>query len=898
MSDTLTIDGKTVAFEPGMTVLQAAERAGIEIPRLCYHPRLPSPQASCRVCVVEVEGAKTLVASCAFPAGKGMKVYTNTPRVQQARRLALQLILSDHPSDCLVCDKAGLCVPQEWAYKLEVSQPPFEGERHQREIDDSNPFFRRDYNKCISCGNCVAACCEVECDDAITMAYKGFDARPAAPFDVGLQDSTCTFCGNCIQVCPTGALLEHARKGQGREWEFARTRTICPYCGCGCGLVLSVKDGKVVRVSGDEDNPVNHGWTCVKGRFGMDFVNSDERVLKPLIAKEKGADDFREASWEEALDLVARRLTDLSTKYGPDTLAFLSSAKCTNEENYLMQKLARAVMGTNNVDHCARLCHASTVAGLAASFGSGAATGSEADLEQSDCLFIIGSNTTETHPIVALPIKWAVRRHGAKIILADPRQVPISNFAGLWLRQRPGTDVALLNAMAHVILAEGLENKEFIAARTESFAEWKASVKDCTPEWAENISGVPAEDIRRAARAYAAAKNAAIVYAMGITQHTCGTENVFAVANLALLCGQIGREGAGVFPLRGQNNVQGSCDSGALPGDYPGYQKVANPEAREKFAQAWGRELPDKPGLTVVEMMNAAVEGKIKGLVIMGENPMITDPNINHVKEALEKLEFLCVIDMFVTDTGRYADVVLPAASFAEKEGTFTNTERRVQLLQVALPPKGESLPDWQILGRLAERLGYAMNYASPAEIFAEMASLTPSIAGMSHARLENGGLQWPCPTPDHPGTPILHREKFTRGLGKFNAVTFRPPAELPDEEYPFVFTTGRVLYQYHSGTMTRRSKSIEKHAGTPLVEINPADAAKLGIQQGDMVRLTSRRGEVCVAANITDRTAPGIIFLAFHYREAAANLLTNDALDPYAKIPEYKVCAIRAEKV
>jgi formate dehydrogenase (NADP+) alpha subunit len=901
MAEFFIIDGQQVEFEPGMTILQAALRAGIDIPNLCYQSQLPHPQASCRVCVVEVEGAKSLVASCAFPAGKGLVVHTASERARTSQRMALELMLSDHPADCLSCEEAGACRLQEWAYKLGAKADVYPGEKHQRPVDDSNPFFARDYNKCISCGNCVQACCEVECDDAITEAYRGFDAHPACPFDVPLQESTCTFCGCCVQVCPTGALVDHSRKSQGREWELSKTVTICPYCGCGCSLELRVKNGKVINSRGYEGSPVNQGWLCVKGRYGMEFINSPDRLLKPLIATGKNPDgegnNFREATWEEALALVAKRLGETKVKSGSDSLAFLASAKCTNEENYLLQKFARAVMGTNNVDHCARLCHASTVAGLAMAFGSGAMTNSIADMAKADCIFIIGSNTTEAHPIIALGLKQAARRQEAKIILADPRGIPISNFASLWLRQRPGTDVALINAMANVILAEGLENKDFIAARTEGFESYKAGLKDCTPEWAEKITGVPAEAIRQAARAYAQAKNAVIVYAMGITQHTTGTENVLDLANLAMLCGQIGREGTGVCPLRGQNNVQGACDWGGLPNVFPGYQKVDDPAAGEKFSQAWGKSLPNKPGLTVVEIMEAAVQGKIQGMLIMGENPAVSDPNLNHVQEALAKVGFLCVMDMFITDTAKYADVILPACSFAEKDGTFTNTERRVQLLRPALPLLGQSLPDWRIIGLLAEKLGYALPYTTTAEIFAEMAGLTPSMAGLSHERIKEVGIPWPCPTPEHPGTPVLHKEKFTRGLGKFHAVPFRPAAELPDAEYPFVFTTGRMLFQYHTGTMTRRNRGIEAYAGKPFVEINPADAEKLGVKDGEPVQLTSRRGTVTVPAKVTDRTAPGILFMTFHFREAAANLLTNDALDPYAKIPEFKVCAVRIAK-
>jgi len=553
-------------------------------------------------------------------------------------------------------------------------------------------------------------------------------------------------------------------------------------------------------------------------------------------------------------------------------------------------------VGTNNVDHCARLCHASTVAGLAQAFGSGAMTNPIADLANADLFLVIGSNTSETHPLVAVQIKAAVCERGAQLIVCDPRQIELTNFATHWLRQRPGTDVALVNAMLNVIIAEGLTDTQFIRDRTEGFEAMAAAVARCTPDWAERITGVPAADIREAALAYGQAERAAIVYAMGITQHTTGTDNVLALANLALATGNLGREGVGVNPLRGQNNVQGACDMGALPGDFPGYQKVADAECRAKFERAWGTRLPEKPGLTLVEMMHAAREGKIKAMFIMGENPLVTDPNTNEVRRSLANLEFLCVTEMFETDTTAYADVILPAVSFAEKSGTFTNTERRVQLFHAALAPLQGAKADWEILQQLANRLGANWSYSSPAEIFAEMASLTPQYAGMSHERLEKGSLHWPCPTADHPGTPILHKEKFTRGRGKFHPVEFRPPEELPDEEYPLVFTTGRQLFQYHAGTMSRRSPGIEQHRGKATVEINPADARRFGIGDGQPVKIISRRGEVVVPAEITNRVAPGMLFMSFHYREAIANLVTNDALDPIAKIPELKVCAVRLE--
>jgi formate dehydrogenase alpha subunit len=889
---TLTIDGSKITAPAGTTIMQAAERLGIEIPRLCAHTRLPVI-AACRVCVVEVEGAKTLVASCAYPVSEGMVVRTNTDRVRRARRMNLDLMLSDHRPDCLTCESCGACELQKYAYQYGVPATSFQGERNLDPVDRDNPFFTRDYQKCILCGRCIVACGEVQMARAIDYAHKGFHCRVATPFEVPLTESTCVFCGNCLQVCPTGALLEHRRLGQGRDWEMKETRTLCPYCGCGCSVILHTRGDRIIFVSGDSDSPVNRGWLCAKGRFGMEFVNSPDRLTKPLFREDGG---WREASWEEALGYTAQRLLAIREKHGAEAIAVLASAKATNEENYLLNKLARAVIGTNNLDHCARLCHASTVAGLAAAFGSGAMTNSIEELGRADCLFVIGSNTPETHPIVSLPMKEAVVRGGARLLLADPRQIEWAEYAACWLRQRPGTDVALINALMHVILAEGLADREFIASRTEGFEELERTLPDYPPERAAEITGVPAEEIRRAARIFGQAERAAIIYAMGITQHTTGTDNVLALANLALLTGNLGKESAGVNPLRGQNNVQGACDMGALPGDLPGYQKVADPAAREKFGKAWGVVLPERPGLTLVEIFQAAEAGRIKGLFILGENPALTDPNVSHVRKALANLEFLAVADMFPTDTTEFAHVLLPACSFAEREGTFTNTERRVQLLRQAIPVLPGSRPDWQIICDLATRMGYPMSYQSPAEVFDEMAGLTPLYAGLSHQRLEPHGLQWPCPASDHPGTKFLHKERFTRGLGKFHAVPFRPAVELPDEEYPFVLTTGRILYHYHTGTMSRRSRALDQHRPRASVEINPADAEKLGCRSGDRLRLTSRRGEVEVEAEVTERTAPGVVFMSFHYREAAANLLTIDALDPKSKIPELKVCAVRVE--
>ena len=672
-----------------------------------------------------------------------------------------------------------------------------------------------------------------------------------------------------------------------------KIRTTCVYCGSGCNLYLKVRDGKVVGVLPDEKGP-GQGKLCIKGWAAHEFIHHPKRLTKPLIKGKDGK--FKETDWNTALLLVKQKLTEIRKKYGPDAIGVFGSAKATNEENYLLQKFARAVIGTNNVDHCARLCHSSTVVGLAGTLGSGAMTNSIDELENSDVIFITGSNTTEQHPLIATRILRAVRK-GATLIIADPRSIDLVEFAAIHMSQKPGTDVALINGMMNVILSEKLYDEEFVNTRTENFEAMKKVVEKYTPESVEKITTVPAEKIREAARLYAKADKAAIIYSMGITQHTTGVDNVASTANLAMLTGNLGKESVGVNPLRGQNNVQGACDIGALPNVFSGYQKVDSDDLRKKFEEAWGVMLPSKPGLTIVEMINAASDS-IKAIYLMGENPMLSDPDINHVKEQLEKLDFLVCQDIFLSETAELADVVLPAAAYAEKDGTYTSTERRVQRIRKAVDPPGEARADWEIIVDLAKHMGYnEMNYTSPKEIMDEIAKLTPIYGGMHYDRIEVTGLQWPCPNREHPGTKFLHKDKFARGLGLFTAIEFIPPAEQPDGTYPFILTTGRILYHFHTGTMTRKSPTLEIQAPEGFIEINPKDAQKLGISEGDKVRVKSRRGEIIIKAKVTDRVQPGIVFIPFHFAEAAANKLTNSAYDPKAKIPELKVCAVKLEK-
>ncbi len=890
----LSIDGTEVTVPDGTTVFMAAQRVGIDIPHLCYDPALGlPPTGSCRLCVVEIEGQSGLVASCCHPAAPDMVVHTNTEEIRTTRRVVVQLLISDCPQECLICESCGECQLQKYAYELGVEQTALLKEPVRPEPIQDGPAIIYDHSKCILCGRCVEVCHNVEVTGAIDFLGRGFDTRISLPPGVPRDESGCTECGNCIDVCPTGALSFAGARRAGRVWELQRTVTICPYCGVGCQIVLHTRNNRVVKITGEPGLGVNQGRLCVKGRFGFDFIGHEERLTEPLIRRNG---ELTPVSWEEALDFAAQRLAELKSEFGPDAIGGLSSAKCTNEENYVMQKFMRAVVGTNNIDHCARLCHASTVAGLAKAFGSGAMTNSIDDLDQANAIFVIGSNTTECHPIIGAAIKRAAQR-GVPLIVADPRAIELTEFATVYLQHKHGTDVALINGLIHVVLQDGLEDRDYIDRRTEGFEQLQAAVEQYTPEFVAKITAVPVADIIRAARIYANAPAASIVYSMGITQHITGTDNVLALANLAMLTGNVGKPGAGVNPLRGQNNVQGACDMGALPNVYSGYQKVDDDEVRAKFEAAWDVSLSPTPGLTVVEMMNAAAEGKLRALYVMGENPVLSDPDSSHVEEALRKLDLLIVQDIFLSETAQLADVVLPAAAFAEKEGTFTNTERRVQRVHKALEPPGEARLDWQIICDLARRMGYEMSYPDVAAIQDEIAAVTPIYGGITYDRLAEGALQWPCSDGDHPGTPIMHVEKFSRGLGKFHPVEFIPPQELPDDEYPFLLSTGRILQHFHTGTMSRRSDVLDELVSVGTIEIHPDDAEAVGIVDGQPVRVSSRRGQIEIGAHVTERVMPGTVFLAFHYREAPANRLTIAALDPIAKIPEFKVCAVSITK-
>ncbi len=887
----LTIDGRQLAADPGTTILQAARAAGIDIPTLCQDDRI-QPFAACRLCLVEVEGAKAPLVACDTEVRDGMVVVTETEELRDQRRVLLDLLLSDHRNDCIVCDQAGGCRLQELAYRYDVGATTYRGDVREYERRDDTPFIAYDPGKCILCGRCVGICEEVQGCHVLDFAERGFDSLITTSFGRSMVETDCEMCGNCVSACPTGALQDKLSRGECRTWDAAAVETVCPFCGCGCTIELQVKDDRVVQVTSPVGKGAGEGNLCVKGRYGYQFIGHAERLREPLVRR---GGELVPATWDEALGLVAERFSAVKSEHGPDALAGFSSARCTNEDNYVFQKFMRAVVGTQNVDHCARLCHASSVMGLRQSLGSGAMTNSFKDLEEAEAILIIGSNTSEAHPIAAIHIKKALRK-GAKLVVVDPRRIDMARRADLHLQLLPGTNVAVVNGLMHVILEEGLADDEFIAARTEGFEELPELLAAYTPEFVEEISGVPAGAIREAARLFAGAARGAIFYSMGVTQHSHGTEHVLALSNLALMTGNLGRPGTGVNPLRGQNNVQGACDMGALPNVYTGYQAVGDEAAQQKFSAAWGVTLPDAPGLTVTEAVDAMAAGTLKALYIVGENPMLSDPDQQHVEQALGNLDFLVVQDIFLSETAQLADVVLPAASFAEKDGTFTNTERKVQRVRPAVTAPGAARPDWEIVADLARRMGAGdgWSYRHPADIMDEIRALTPSHAGITYERLDNGGLCWPCPATDHPGTPILHIGEFTRGKGRFFPVAYQAPAEVASQEYPFTLTTGRMLEHYHTGTMTRRSDGLNELVPEGFAEVNPGDAERLGVADGAAITVETRRGAITIPANVTPRVRPGTVFVPFHFWEAPANRLTNTARDPMAKIPELKVCACR----
>jgi formate dehydrogenase major subunit len=934
----LTIDGRALEVEEGVTIWDAARRLGIDVPVLCHDPGL-EPAAVCRVCTVEVEGARVLPAACIRRCEPGMVVRTESPRVERARRMVVELLLADHPSPCAKQRLSHSCELENLAERLGVERSRLPATRPTGPADPgstpaavlppfdlSSPVIAVDHSACILCDRCIRGCDDIQVNEVIGRTGKGFSARIGFDTDRPMGDSTCVSCGECMSRCPTGALTDRALVRPIDIEALQPVRSVCPYCGVGCGITLHVQDDQVARVTGRQDGPANQGRLCVKGRYGFDYASHPQRLTVPLIRRSefypKGAlsEDvsgegdyrrkrkgdppvdyshllraFREATWEEVLDLCARRFLEIKTSHGPGALAGFGSAKCSNEDNYLFQKLIRAVFGTNNVDHCTRLCHASSVAALMECLGSGSVSNPVADVARAEICLIIGSNTTDNHPVAATWIKQAARQ-GTTLIVMDPRRPEMARYAHHYVRFKPGTDVALLNGLLHVILREGLQDPVFIADRTEGFEGLRETVGHYSPDVVEKITGVPAATVEEIARLYGRSRRSMIFWGMGISQHTTGTDNARCLIALALITGNIGRPGTGLHPLRGQNNVQGASDVGLIPMVYTGYQSVEDEGVRRKFEAAWGVPLDPHRGLTVVEIMGAALEGKIRGMLMMGENPFLSDPNINKVRKCLQSLEFLAVQDIFLTETAEFADVILPASAHAEKQGTYTNTDRWVQLAARATVPPGSAREDWEVLTDLASRMGYPMRYAGPPEIWEEIAALTPPFSGISYDRLQVEPVVWPCTDPEGPGEAVLFTESFPRGRGKLVPVEFAPPKELPDNEFPYVLNTGRVLQHWHTGTMTRRARALDEIEPGPFVEIHPDDARSLGIERDTPVRVTSRRGSLVAPARISARVSRGSVFIPFHFREAAANLLTIDVLDPMGKIPEFKYCAVSVE--
>ncbi len=899
MNVNVTVDGRQVAVAETATVLDAVCAAGIEIPHLCKDADQP-PIGACRTCLVEVEGGRGFPASCHTPVLDEMIVRTRGAALERIRNGVLALTRAMQPAD--VAAPAG-GVGKEFGDTLDLFRlaEPLDGltPKPRPDVDDSNPIFQLNHEACIMCGRCTTACEDIQHIGAISIAGTAEQTHIAPFMDQELIESICTTCGQCVSVCPTGAL--HPKPVLGHDPVVAReVKSVCAYCGVGCGITMQVDEhDRLINVLDDPANRSSQGMLCVKGRFGLTFIQHEDRLTTPLIRK-NGV--LTEASWDEALDLVAEKFAEYRGSFGS-----LASAKATNEDGYVQQKLVRLLMGTNNIDHCTRLCHSPSVEAMIAQLGSGATSNSYADYRNAGCLMVVGSDTGSNHPVIASQLRQAIDERGAKLIVINPKRIELCNYTDLWLRPNPGTDVALFNGLARAVLDAGLADEEFIRERTEGFAALEATLADYSPAVVEQITGVPAADIRRAAALFAQPPfgGSCLIWGMGITQHTNGTDNASALLNLALVTGQIGKPATGVSPLRGQNNVQGCGDAGCIPDKLPGYQNLTA-DTREPFERRWAGPLPSEEGLVVTDMMAAAAQGALACMYITGENPLLSEPYLAHAQQALSNLKFLVVQDIFPHETSELADVVLPATSFAEKEGTFTNSERRVQRVRPAISPVGESRSDWWIVceigKRLARRLGRdpgQFEYTGPAAIFDELAALTPFMGGLSHERLDReGGIQWPCPTPDHPGTPQLYTDSFPVGKAKFVPVIQGPPAaELPSRRFPLILNTGRVLYHWHGGTITRRAEGLLARAPYLEVAINPDDAQAAGLSDGDDVRVVSRRGELDGKALVSETVQRGEVFVPFvKLQESAANFLTNAVFDPKSKIPEYKVCAVRLE--
>ena len=904
------LDGKEVAAREGETIWQVAKRQGIDIPHLCYSPE-PGYRAdgNCRACMVEIEGERVLAASCIRKPTAGMKVNASNQRATTARKMVFELLVTDQPERATSHD------PQSkfwaWTERMGIGIGRFPEREKMPDSDRSHPAMAVNLDACIQCNLCVRACREVQVNDVIGMAGRGATEKIVFDFDDPMGGSTCVACGECVQACPTGALMSKSLLDDNNvrtQFPDREVNSVCPYCGVGCQLTYQIKNDKLVNVVG-RNGPANENRLCVKGRFGFDYVSNPQRLLKPMIRKEgvpkipheeidpsNPWTHFREATWDEALDRAAAGLKKIRDRDGPQGLAGFGSAKCSNEEAYLFQKLVRAGFGTNNVDHCTRLCHASSVAALLEGIGSGAVSNPVMDVMKAEVVLLIGANPVVNHPVAATWIKNAAKR-GTKLILAEPRRSELARHAAYFLQIKPDSDVALLNAMIYTIVEEGLVAAKFVEDRTSGFEELKANVVGHSPEAMAPVCGIPAQTIREVARLYATSRASMILWGMGISQHIHGTDNARCLIALALMTGQVGRPGSGLHPLRGQNNVQGASDAGLIPMMLPDYRRVDSAGARGNFEALWGSKLDTKAGLTVVEIMDAVHAGKIRGMYIMGENPAMSDPDVAHARAALAALEILVVQDIFLTETAYLADVILPASAFPEKTGTFTNTDRLVQLGRQALRPPGDARQDLWIIVEMAKRLGLDWRYTHPSEVFEEMRSAMPSIAGITWERLEReSAVTYPCEHEGDPGQRVVFVDTFptASGKGRFVPAKVIPAAERPDAAYPFVLITGRQLEHWHTGSMTRRTEVLDAIEPDPVASMHSQDLAELGVGPDAMITVASRRGSISLRARADDGTPRGAVFIPFCYYEAAANLLTNPVLDPFGKIPEFKYCAVR----